>query len=208
MSFLTMPYTTENGGKQICTTLCSTDSVYWLVGVSQNYSNVKPTVNIKSAKLQYYIEQNIFHNKMKLIPPTCKTPIIILVTMGILICIAYFLSSNVLHKDIIKWDPLNKVLFSIGPIKVGIWGMSHFILYMFLGIFFSECWLILMIIGIGWEFLELLVGIVFEKQRKDVLPYDAIYNGKWWQANLYDPLFNGLGLLVGWGISKLFKRKT
>jgi len=142
---------------------------------------------------------------MKLFPPSCKTPIIVIIIIGVVIAIGYFLYVYAFSQNIIHTDPFNKSWFSVGPIQFGFWPLSHFILYLILGFLFPECWLILMILGIIWEGIEFLTGVLLEKEQKH--RNDVLYSGKWWRGNLYDPLFNGLGLLTGWYISTLVKNK-
>lgn len=129
-----------------------------------------------------------------------------MVCVGTVIAIFYFIYTYKFSKmDIIEEDPFNKVWFEIGPIKVGFWPFSHFVLYTILGFLFPQCWLIIMILGIIWEGIEVLAGCLFEKEKQKGFS-TSLYQGKWWQANLYDPLFNAMGFIVGAGLAATLRK--
>lgn len=143
---------------------------------------------------------------MKLVPCCCKTPVIIMACVGVLIAIGFVIVNVFYRTEIMKVDPLNKKLFSVGPITVSWWPISHFILYTILGFLFPKCWLLIMVLGILWEIFEFITGLVLHKRRYVYTTKGVQYNDKWWAPNVFDPLFNALGFLTGYGLHVLYKK--
>lgn len=88
-------------------------------------------------------------------------------------------------------------MFKIGPVTVSWWPISHIILYFILGYLFPNCWLPIMLMGILWEIVEYIAGLIFVHRRKIVTSKGLQYNDKWWSSNLFDPLFNAFGFVAG-----------
>ena len=134
---------------------------------------------------------------MPLVPKRCHKPMIIMIIVGIVIVIGFFYYNSKYQEEILTKDPLNKVLFKIGPMSVSWWPVSHVILYFILGMLFPKCWLPIMILGILWEVTEYIAGLIFVNRRKIVTSKGVQYNDKWWSSNIFDPVFNALGFIIG-----------
>ena len=138
---------------------------------------------------------------MNFFPKDCKHITLIMFILAISAVTVVLFGTFFKGGEILENDPLNKVLFKIGPVTISWWPISHFLLYAILGFFFPTCFIPLMILGILWELFELLLGILSKKRQS--VTRGVQYGDKWWSANLFDPFFNAAGFLVGMLIAKL-----
>lgn len=144
-----------------------------------------------------------------------KSPILLLFIIGLILYSIYFVSAHILDLDIVNLDPLNKHLFSIGPIQVGLWPISHLILYMILGYIYPDYWLQISIMGIIWEFVEFTNGALTdnpitatEKDKEKKSGQKRMYDKKWMAGNAYDILFNTVGLIIGVNMARLMPPRS
>ena len=145
---------------------------------------------------------------MKPIPNECKRPVMIMIVVGVVITVFFFVFNRFFSDCMVKDDPLNKEIFKIGSYSFSWWPVTHLILFAILGFFYSECWLMIMVLGIVWELFEYSAGWIFpNRRRKFVTGKGVQYNDKWWAPNVFDPIFNAIGFLIGWSLSKLKKNR-
>ena len=151
------------------------------------------------------------HSIKKCILPYCKEckniyPILIIVV--VVIVLYYFLLKNTIDsQNIAVKDAMNKKVFTL-PFTDGCcswWPISHFLLYLVLGMFFPDCGIILMSLGVGWEFLETWMGKMISEGKPDIDENVATtidYKDGWWAGSMTDIVANFLGFVCGWFISK------
>jgi hypothetical protein len=76
-----------------------------------------------------------------------------------------------------------------------------------LGFLYPQCWLPIMILGLVWELIEYIAGLIFVHRRKVVTSKGVQYNDKWWSANIFDPFFNAFGFVLGFLLYKVVYQK-
>jgi hypothetical protein len=64
-----------------------------------------------------------------------------------------------------------------------------------------------MILGLVWELIEYIAGLIFVHRRKVVTSKGVQYNDKWWSANIFDPFFNAFGFVLGFLLYKVVYQK-
>ena len=110
----------------------------------------------------------------------------------------------------------SEILYNItGEFKhISWWPISHFIMYLILGLIAPKYWLLWFSIGIGWEIFEWLGGKILISTGKGNLNVfrsrhnQQQYGNNWVTGTITDIIFNGLGLGIGVLISqKLNKNK-
>jgi len=81
------------------------------------------------------------------------------------------------------------------------WPISHFILFMILGMLFPDCGKLIITIGILWEGLEYAAGLYFSGfdmiRPKSQNNSNTQYSEQWLAGNWYDIIFDVLGFLFG-----------
>jgi len=120
----------------------------------------------------------------------------------IIIAILIFLFSFIKCKKIIdiKYDIFTKNYnFTNYPFLneyLDGWGISHFILYAVMVYIFPKEWLFILLIGIIWEFIEVLLSynIIFNCY---LLNYGRKKYTKWWYGRYQDIIMNILGIVFG-----------
>ena len=86
------------------------------------------------------------------------------------------------------------------------WPITHFILYLILGIVAPKHHLLWFFIGIIWELIEFTAGVIFYKKgESDFIPESKEYGRRWWKGSFKDLVFNGAGLYAGILIRKLYE---
>ncbi|MBL4898190.1 MAG: hypothetical protein JKX76_00955 [Colwellia sp.] len=103
-------------------------------------------------------------------------------------------------------DTWNKCVFNVqimGDNCISWWPISHFIMFFLIGAIFPSDWLVYWFIGgIYWELLETMAGkMLYVKSARESC--DNCQYKKWLDGAFTDILFNGTGLLVGWGMREL-----
>lgn len=122
---------------------------------------------------------------------------------GLLIVIMFLALNHLFDEEVTHNDPMNQVVFSIGDVQFSWWPISHVVLHAILGFAYPHCFWQIMTLGIIWELVEFVAGIVFTHRRNKVTSDgDVQYNKQWWAPNLYDPLFNLAGNVIGYTVRK------
>ena len=92
------------------------------------------------------------------------------------------------------------------------WPISHFIMYVVLGIIAPEYWLLWFCIGIGWELLEWGGGKILSASGRDNLVRSrdsrTQYGDNWVAGSITDVICNGAGLGLGVLLSKLIHKSN
>jgi len=101
----------------------------------------------------------------------------------------------------IHTDPLNQRVMDlpgIGPLSW--WPLTHYFLFLILGILFPHCDLLVIGAGILWEVFEVLLSIVTANTNA----YQVVKNGdnieysySWWSGSYKDILMNIAGFYTG-----------
>jgi hypothetical protein len=128
---------------------------------------------------------------------------------GIIIYIICFIGTIIL--SIPKYDVLNTIIFDIPWLSkitnengFCFWPITHFIMYICLGLFAPKYWYIWIIIGICWEIIETFLGNTFNKNCKEINKNRKIqYSGKWMNGTVSDIFFNILGIIIGIILQKI-----
>ena len=95
------------------------------------------------------------------------------------------------------------------------WPITHFILYLVLGILCPDIWLYLFVLGIIWELFEWAGGIflckhdkfsekIVNKNLMKKIESKKQYGEEWVAGKFSDLFFNGAGLALGLGIRKVY----
>jgi hypothetical protein len=115
-------------------------------------------------------------------------------------------------KGIRDVDVLNKKIFDMpifGERCCSYWPISHFVFYFILGLFFPQCGLIAMTLGVLWEIFETLFGRVMEGVSQNPTPTNdsanVEYNGQWMTGSLKDILFNFAGFYSAKALLYIFR---
>lgn len=135
---------------------------------------------------------------------SCKGTLIILLIVALVI-FAHFIIMKLSGENLSETDFMNKGVFVIEGKTWSWWPISHFILYFILGFFFPQCFLLLMVISIGFEIFETTMGNItrgLQEAPSQANP-DVEYQD-WWAGSFRDVVVNFLGFIVGAGIGYLF----
>ena len=103
-------------------------------------------------------------------------------------------------------DILNQVYCYDVPIigNFGGWSLSHFAAFFVAGLLFPQQWVLIFILGVAWEFFEIVIGIMLEiflgksKYTGDRL---SLYGSKWVTGNMSDIWVNSAGLFLGYWVA-------
>jgi multisubunit Na+/H+ antiporter MnhF subunit len=92
------------------------------------------------------------------------------------------------------------------------WPISHFIMYIILGVVAPEYWILWFCTGIGWEILEAGVGKMMSAAGRDnllrSLNSQTQYGDNWVAGSLTDVVFNSVGLGIGVLLSRMIDKKA
>lgn len=116
-------------------------------------------------------------------------------------------------KGINDHDFLNEVYIYDLPIvgNFGGWSLSHLIAFYIAGLLFPQQWVLIFILGVAWEFFEILIGIgleLFLGKTKNTGNRENLYKNKWVTCNISDIWINALGLFLGyWTAMFLLERQ-
>jgi hypothetical protein len=133
--------------------------------------------------------------------------------LTILIIFIYFISIRFLYgfAKISKHDPMNKKLFELSLLEgcCSWWPISHFILFMILGMAFPNgCDFQILSAGILWEVVEMSLSSITNGKRQAIISNRKVeYSRNWIQGSAKDILFNFLGFYVGKLIYSMRKEK-
>ena len=85
------------------------------------------------------------------------------------------------------------------------WPLTHFILYLVLGIGCPKIFPYLFLVGIMWELVECIIGkVAFKIKGPRNTVKKTQYGKKWVSGKFSDLFFNGAGLALGLGIRKVY----
>ena len=129
----------------------------------------------------------------------CCVPLIIILIIGVVNLTYYHLYLKLACTNPTQCDFMNKNAFKVGNTNFSWWPISHFIMYLCLGFLFPNCWPILFLIGIAWEGIEFIGGLLETKKAKKG---NVQYSQKWWAPNVADLILNILGLAMGVAFAK------
>lgn len=105
-----------------------------------------------------------------------------------------------------KKDPFSMCIGKVGPVQFAGWPISHFLLYVSLGILYPDDELLILGMGVLWEICENLMGktvyksIKSNKDSRQVSRRDEnnLYTSEvYWQGNFMDIFFNAAGYYLG-----------
>lgn len=142
---------------------------------------------------------------------SCDKPIRILVFISIIIGLYNIILRKIYRDDFIYHDILNKKIFNLDILEncCSGWTLSHFIVYFILGLLFPDCFVIIIIISILWEFIEVLIGsyVNGDNWRRQITrdKNEIEYSTNWWSGSYKDIIFNILGFITGYVIIKTYK---
>lgn len=96
-------------------------------------------------------------------------------------------------------DILNKVLCKL-PVfgDFGGWSLTHVICYYIAGFLFPEQWVLIFIIGVAWEFFEVILGDIITYFMGAPGKEYGLYGDKWMDGRLSDIWYNTIGLALGY----------
>ena len=107
----------------------------------------------------------------------------------------FFHGGNYIRNDIFNKLILDTKIF--GRRCCSFWPISHFILYGIMTYMFPSKWKEIFVIGLVWEFYELLMSkIIIENTNIINSDSNIQYDNTWWAAEPLDIFFNGLGILL------------
>lgn len=103
------------------------------------------------------------------------------------------------------YDPLEKIHLGVGDIDG--WSLTHFIFFFFLGYFFPKYYLFILTLGIIWEIIEYITGIINQKNKVTLIcDLTRIKRDSWWYSKVSDIFVNIAGFIVGASLSIYLKK--
>lgn len=137
----------------------------------------------------------------------CTPAILVMLVLGGLMAIYGVVLRIVCGRKAVQCDLLNVRVFHWGEACCSGWPISHFTLFLVLGVFFPDCWLPILTLGVLWEVLEFLPGFIGGAKHAPVRNDGKYqYTDDWWQANIYDIFFNAVGFFVGYAINRAWRK--
>tara|TARA_Y100000389_G_scaffold157097_1_gene158169 strand:- start:19988 stop:20452 length:465 start_codon:yes stop_codon:yes gene_type:complete len=139
--------------------------------------------------------------EIKIATAAYAVSLIVIIIIGITIKIT---GKDIMHKTVFESKWLGKLCGENGMYCS--WPISHFILYLFLGIACPRIWPFLFALGIVWEIIEWIIGS-FELESKgkvSKIAGEEQYSNGWMTGKWSDLIFNGAGLALGLGIRKVY----
>lgn len=136
--------------------------------------------------------------------------------LGVLIVVALLLAAyGVFLNSTGANDFVDTRAFSLSAgsspsVNFSFWPVSHFLLYLGLGMAFPEVVPELFVVGILFEFFEDLVGWVQKEHFPSFsvgTPENSLYADRWMRGNGWDIIFNAAGLLVGAGMTQTVRAR-
>lgn len=113
------------------------------------------------------------------------------------------------EKNAVPHDPMNVKVFDFPLLEncCSWWPISHFFAYLFAGIFFPDCDLAALTIGVVWESFEMFMSVVTGGPRQPVRRTPKTskyeYSGNWWAGSFKDIFMNELGFYTGKFLNKI-----
>lgn len=140
-----------------------------------------------------------------------STPVYIYFTIIILLIglNAVFITALYGSDQIKDQDVLNVTFYENVPIigDFGGWSLSHFIAFFIAGLLFPEMWVLIFILGISWEFFEIVLGMTVEKflGTSPATKSNRMYDQRWITGNISDIWMNAAGLFLGYWIGMFIR---
>jgi hypothetical protein len=110
-------------------------------------------------------------------------------------------------------DILNEVYAYDVPIigNFGGWSLSHLIAFYIAGLLFPQQWVLIFILGVAWEFFEIVIGISLEGllgKSKYTGNRRSLYGTKWVTGTLTDIWVNSVGLFLGYWTAMFLEERS
>ena len=141
--------------------------------------------------------------EIKIATAAYAVSLIVIIIIGITIKIT---GKDIMNKTLFESKWLGKLCGENG--QYCSWPISHFLLYLFLGIACPRIWPFLFVLGIVWEIIEWIIGRFLRKnEAKGKVSKIAVknqYNQEWVTGKWSDLIFNAAGLALGLGIRKVY----
>lgn len=125
----------------------------------------------------------------------------IAVTILFLLYGVHLISNGNKFSNIAKLDILNTVVYNNNGIRLSGWGISHFVMYLLIGLICPHCWKEATVLGIIWEVVESILGNIFVNDTSDTTDSNIKYK-LWWDGDPQDIVINSIGLICGILINK------
>ena len=113
------------------------------------------------------------------------------------------------EQNAVPHDPMNVKVFDFPLLEncCSWWPISHFFAYLLAGIFFPDCDIAALTIGLVWEGFEVLMsaltGGVRQPVRKSSKAQKYEYSQNWWAGSFKDIFMNISGFYVGKFLNKV-----
>lgn len=152
-------------------------------------------------KLPSWIQSIVRH-----LPDSSKCSGAYLVLFGIAILIGIYWVIMLLiygYSDMVNHDPLNVKVMDVPmfPRGLSVWPISHYILFLILGILFPHCDIIIIGAGILWEVFEMLLGAFIGSGMRQPLRQTTTssveYRDNWWGGSIQDIVMDIAGFYTG-----------
>lgn len=140
------------------------------------------------------------------LPDSFKCSGAYLVLFGIVILIGIYWVIMIMiygYSEMVNYDPLNVKIMDAPMFNRGLsmWPLTHFLLFLLLGILFPHCDVIIIGAGILWEVFEMLLGAFLGGGMRQPLRQttDSLveYRGNWWGGSIQDIVMNIAGFYTG-----------
>ena len=131
----------------------------------------------------------------------CRGIYKLFVIIPIIIIVYWFILSSLAGKRALYVDPMNRIVFNTDIFEncCSWWPISHFFLFLFIGLTSPDCDVIAMSGGIVWELFEVgvhsLAGYDRQGVRREVGNLE--YSKNWWAGSSKDIAFNFMGFYLG-----------
>ncbi len=106
-------------------------------------------------------------------------------------------------RSVIETDILNKKIVDIDWLDncCSWWPISHFVLFFFLGVFFPDCDVPVLLAGILWEGVETVLSWTTDNKNYQAMrtssKIEVQYSKTWWAGSFKDIIFNFAGFYTG-----------
>lgn len=134
----------------------------------------------------------------------CKGAYIIFGIMIVIIIIYWIILMALKNNNgaIIETDFMNHKVIDLPGLEncCSWWPISHFILFLILGILFPECDVLIITAGILWELFEMLMASITASGRQPVRACTGCqleYSDNWWAGSFKDIIMNVAGFYTG-----------
>ena len=122
--------------------------------------------------------------------------IILMIIYGVALYSIYG-KDNIIDNEILNTEITKMEVFG----NFGGWSISHIIVFYLAGFLFPEQWVLIFVLGVLWEFVEVVLGELFVKimgKSENSGNRKVVYGDKWMDGNLNDIWYNTIGLFLGY----------